>query len=60
MPRRGLRRALEFGNDTLGKGFAEFHAPLVEGIDLPNRTLGKYRVLIKGDQLRRSVSGVSR
>ena len=34
-----LRRAFQFGNDALREGLAEFHAPLIEGIDLPDRRL---------------------
>src|SRR5215471_8355153 len=46
-----LRLALELGNNALGEDLAEFHAPLVEGIDLPDGALRKYGVFIQGDKL---------
>src|SRR5262249_39604327 len=41
----------QFRNNPLSKSFAEPHAPLMEGIDLPDRALGEHNVLIKRDQL---------
>src|SRR5262249_31312732 len=32
--------ALQFGNDALRQHFAQFDAPLVEGIDVPDHALG--------------------
>ena len=47
----GLLRALELGNDPLGQRLAQFDAPLVEGVDLPDRALGEHAVLVERDQL---------
>ena len=46
-----LRRAFELGNDALGERLAQLHAPLVEGIDLPDRALREDAVLVERDQL---------
>src|SRR5258708_34760924 len=50
----GLGRTLELGNDRLGESLAQFHAPLVEGIDLPDRSLGEDAMLVERDQLAQS------
>src|SRR5262249_13758325 len=47
----GLRVALELRDDALGQGLAELDAPLVEGVDLPDRALGEDAVLVEGDEL---------
>jgi AsmA protein len=53
------RVALQFGHDLHRQHFAEFHAPLIERIDLPDRPLGEHVVLVERDQfaqhLRRQV-----
>jgi hypothetical protein len=36
----GFSGGLELGDDALGEGFAEFDAPLVEGVDVPEDALG--------------------
>ena len=36
---------------SLGEHFAELDAPLVEAVDVPDRTLHEDRVLVEGDQL---------
>src|SRR5271165_2343071 len=46
-----LDRALQLGDNALGQHFAQFDAPLVEGIDAPDGALGEYRVLVERDQL---------
>src|SRR5215468_1151764 len=46
-----LRCTLELGDDALGQDLAQLDAPLVEGIDLPDRTLSEDVVLVEGDQL---------
>ena len=46
-----LGRALELGDDALGQDLAQLHAPLIEGIDLPDRALGEDAVLVEGDEL---------
>ena len=43
-------RVFEFGQDGLGELLAEFDAPLVEGVDVPDDALGKNLVLVHGDQ----------
>ena len=46
----GSSACLKLGNDLLGQNLAEFHAPLIEGIDLPDRSLGKDAVLVERNQ----------
>ena len=43
--------ALELRDDTLGQDLAQLDAPLVEGVDLPDRPLGEDTMLIEGHQL---------
>ena len=50
MAERGLGLALEFRDDALSQYFAQLHAPLVEGVDVPDNTLGEDRVLVESDQ----------
>src|SRR3954464_5125381 len=40
--------ALELGRYPLGEHFAERHPPLIEGVDLPDHSLGEDDVLVKG------------
>ena len=42
-PSRGFDLALEFRNDALSQDLAEFYAPLVKRIDLPDGTLSENR-----------------
>ena len=61
MPDQAVRRAVvlklrqifafKFGNDALGEYLAQFDAPLVKRINVPDRALGENAVLIKRDQL---------
>ncbi len=41
----------ELGDDPLGEHLAELDAPLVEGVDPPDRALGEDRVLVQRDEL---------
>src|SRR4051794_5662349 len=41
-----LRHALQLRNDALRERLSEFDAPLVEGIDLPDRSLREHVVLV--------------
>src|SRR5882724_11827081 len=43
--------ALEFRDNALGQHFAQLDAPLVEGVDIPNRSLSEDVVLVEGDEL---------
>src|SRR5579875_4176061 len=43
-------RVLQLWNDFLRELLAEFHAPLVERVDMPDRALGEYAVLVQRDQ----------
>ena len=43
--------AFEFGCNLLSQNLAELHAPLVEGVNLPDHALRIDDVLIEGDQL---------
>ena len=43
-----IPRGFDLGNDVLCQHFAQFHTPLIEGVDMPDCSLGKYRVLIEG------------
>src|SRR5665213_1541858 len=47
---RWLIRVFESWDNALGQHFAEFDAPLIEGIDLPDRALRKDVVLIERNQ----------
>ncbi len=40
----------DFGSGALGKRLAQFHAPLIEGVDVPNGALRKYAVLVQSDE----------
>src|SRR5689334_6987791 len=50
-----LTGALEFRNDAVGKHFAEFDAPLVERIDIPDGTLDKDFVFVERDEVAKSL-----
>jgi hypothetical protein len=50
-------RGLELGLDLLGKRLAELDTPLVEGVDVPDGTLGEGQVLVVGDQSTQSGRG---
>ncbi len=45
-----LGLALELGDDRLGQRLAELDAPLVEGVDVPDRALSEDAVLIQRHQ----------
>src|SRR5262245_4099896 len=47
----GLLGALELRDDLLREGLAQLHAPLIEGVDAPDRALGEDTVLIERNQL---------
>jgi len=47
----GRRLAFEFGNDALGKHFAQFDAPLVKRINVPDHALREDTVLVKRDEV---------
>src|SRR5262245_48041304 len=51
MAERGLCLALEFRVNQLCTHLVEFHAPLIERVNVPDRALGEYAVLVKRDQL---------
>ena len=46
----GLGCAFEFRNDALRENLAEFHAPLVKRVDLPDRALREDAVLVERNQ----------
>src|SRR5436309_11607681 len=46
-----LAGALEFRDDAVGQHFAEFDAPLVERVDIPDGALHKDLVFVERDQL---------
>ena len=43
-------RLLQFRQNGLGKLLAKLHAPLVEGVDVPDHALREDPVLVEGDQ----------
>ena len=53
----GAFRCFQLWNDVLCKHLAEFHAPLVEGVDVPDTALSEDLVLIQGDELTQQVWG---
>src|ERR1051326_298619 len=46
----GIVLALQFGNDSIREYFAEFNAPLIERVDVPDRPLSKHTVFVERDQ----------
>src|SRR6202035_3985978 len=54
-----LGLALELGGDALGQNLAEFDAPLIERIDVPNGALGEHAVLVERNQLSQRRRGQS-
>lgn len=50
MLRSGSPADFEFGDDALGDAVAEFDAPLVEGIDVPEDALGEDAHFVGGDE----------
>jgi hypothetical protein len=50
MPQFQSRGALQFGQNLLRQYLAEFHTPLVERVDVPDRALREDAVLIQGDE----------
>ena len=59
-----LGHAFEFANDTLRENLTQLNPPLVEGVDVPDRSLRKDAVLVKRNQfperLRRQPLGEDR
>src|SRR5262245_25101774 len=49
--------ALEFRNNALGEHLAQLDAPLIEGVDMPDRPLGKNRLLVKSDEFAEDFRG---
>src|SRR6266581_1951202 len=47
---RGIDGAGNFRRRTLGQRLAELHAPLIEGVDVPDRALHEHAVLVECDQ----------
>ena len=39
----------QFGEDGIGQLFAQFYAPLIEAIDIPQNALDQDFVLVEGD-----------
>ena len=46
----GFPFGFEFGDDALGEDFAEFDAPLVEGVDVPEDALSEDAHFVEGDE----------
>ncbi len=42
--------AFELGNDSLCQDLPQFDAPLIEGVDSPNRSLREHGVLVQRDE----------
>ena len=53
----GLGGAFQFGEDLCGEDLAEFHAPLIEAVDVPDGSLGEDGVLVEGDELAEECGG---
>ena len=51
MAELGLAFAFELGDDALSQDLAEFDAPLIERVDVPDRPLGEDTVLVECNQL---------
>ena len=41
---------LQFRNDARGQDFAQFHAPLIERVDVPNRTLRENAMFVESHE----------
>ena len=50
MPQLRVLDGFQLRNDPFGQHLAKFHTPLVEGIDVPDRSLGENAVLVKSDE----------
>ena len=48
---RRLRAAAELRDDSLRQHFSQFHAPLVERVEVPDHALREHDVLVERDQL---------
>src|SRR5258707_14185011 len=51
MAEPGFALALELRDDALGQDLAEFYAPLIERVDVPNRSLGEHAVPVNRQEL---------
>src|SRR6266511_4674562 len=51
MAELGLTLAFELRDDALSQDLSEFDTPLIERVDVPDRSLGEYAVLIQRNQL---------
>src|SRR5262245_52023166 len=51
--------ALEFRNNALGQHLAQLDAPLIEGVDIPDRPLRENGVFVKGDEFAEDFRGES-
>jgi hypothetical protein len=50
----GVSGLIQLGQNLLGKALTKFHSPLVEGVDVPDGTLGEGKVLVERDQRTKS------
>ena len=46
----GIGGTVQLRNNALGQHFTEFHTPLVEGVDVPDRALREDAVFVERDQ----------
>src|SRR5215469_15536813 len=54
----GFRAArFQLADDALGEHLAQLDAPLVEGVDAPDRPLGEHGVLVEGHELAQRLRG---
>src|SRR5215471_328414 len=53
----GLRARFQLADDALGEHLAQLDAPLVEGIDAPDRPLGEHGMLVEGHELAERLRG---
>ncbi len=53
----GLPAIPDIGDDALGKDLAQFHSPLVKGVDPPDDPLGEEAVFVEGDDGTQSGGG---
>jgi len=47
--------AFQFGNNPLGEHLAQLDAPLIKGINVPNRALREHAVFVKRDELAKNL-----
>ena len=59
MLQSSFRLTLELRDNSLGQHLTQFDAPLIEGVNIPDRPLRENRVFVKGDEFAEDFRGKS-